>query len=235
MSISAPHAEPVRGEREIHRVFNWLCLPAGLAFLLLGFLDCINFTVDDVFISLRYAENLACGSGLVFNDGQRIEGFSNLLWTLLLAGLAKLGLSQRTSDLALLISAKALGAGLGLATFLAVQWLLPRMQSWPKSQDRSSFSGLVLLSLGASYSFTLWSVSGMETPLCALAITVAGGAYVLALERLEQGKDSRRLLCLGGTAFGLAALARPEPIFIWVLAMAALMFTVPTMTRRALA
>lgn len=41
--------------------------------------------VDDAFISLRYARNLVEGHGLVWNVGERVEGFTNLLWTLLLA------------------------------------------------------------------------------------------------------------------------------------------------------
>ena len=38
---------------------------------------------DDTFISLRYAQNLWDGHGLVFNPGDRVEGITNLLWTLL--------------------------------------------------------------------------------------------------------------------------------------------------------
>jgi|GEM_PF-2331491 len=34
---------------------------------------------DDIMISQRYAQNLANGNGLVFNKGERVEGFSNLL------------------------------------------------------------------------------------------------------------------------------------------------------------
>ncbi len=41
-------------------------------------------TVDDMFIFLRYAENAANGDGLVFNLGERVEGFSSVTWTLLL-------------------------------------------------------------------------------------------------------------------------------------------------------
>ena len=46
---------------------------------------------DDSFISLRYAENLVAGNGLVYNAGEFVEGYTNLLWTLLLAGFAALG------------------------------------------------------------------------------------------------------------------------------------------------
>ncbi len=39
--------------------------------------------VDDALISLRYAQNLAVGNGLVFNPGERVEGYTNFLWTVL--------------------------------------------------------------------------------------------------------------------------------------------------------
>jgi arabinofuranosyltransferase len=40
--------------------------------------------VDDAFIAYRYAANLVHGFGLVFNPGQRVEGFSDLSWVLLM-------------------------------------------------------------------------------------------------------------------------------------------------------
>jgi arabinofuranosyltransferase len=44
-----------------------------------------RFVIDDAFISLRYARNLAEGHGLVYNGGERVEGYTNFLWTLFLA------------------------------------------------------------------------------------------------------------------------------------------------------
>ena len=42
---------------------------------------------EDAYISLRYARNLIEGRGLVFNPGgEGVEGITNLLWTLILAG-----------------------------------------------------------------------------------------------------------------------------------------------------
>lgn len=43
------------------------------------------FGSDDAFISYRYAANLWAGNGLVFNVGEPIEGYSNFLYTLLIA------------------------------------------------------------------------------------------------------------------------------------------------------
>jgi len=43
---------------------------------------------DDAMISMRYAKNLAQGFGLVWNPGgERVEGFTNPLWVLFMAGL----------------------------------------------------------------------------------------------------------------------------------------------------
>jgi hypothetical protein len=38
--------------------------------------------LDDAMISMRYAKNFANGQGLVWNPGEYVEGFTNLLWTL---------------------------------------------------------------------------------------------------------------------------------------------------------
>ena len=61
------------------------------------------YTVDDAYISYRYAENAAKGLGFVFNPGERVEGFTNFLWTLLLAVAFKLGADT-------VIASKILGA-----------------------------------------------------------------------------------------------------------------------------
>ncbi|MCD4655152.1 hypothetical protein K8T06_14620, partial [bacterium] len=42
-------------------------------------------TSDDAFISFRYARNLVEGNGLVFNLGERVEGYTNFLWVVVLS------------------------------------------------------------------------------------------------------------------------------------------------------
>jgi len=39
---------------------------------------------DDAYISFRYAKNLGDGQGLVFNPGERVEGYTNFLYVLIL-------------------------------------------------------------------------------------------------------------------------------------------------------
>src|SRR5512143_1281620 len=58
-----------------------------------------RFLTDDAFISFRYARHLAMGQGLVFNPGgERVEGYSNFLWVLILAALNRVGVAPETSS-----------------------------------------------------------------------------------------------------------------------------------------
>src|SRR5215212_10904840 len=41
--------------------------------------------IDDAMISMRYAWNFSHGSGLVWNPGEYVEGYTNLLMTLLMS------------------------------------------------------------------------------------------------------------------------------------------------------
>jgi len=45
---------------------------------------------DDSLISMQYAKNLALGNGLVFNIGERVEGYTNFLWIVVMAPLYRL-------------------------------------------------------------------------------------------------------------------------------------------------
>src|SRR4030042_1361768 len=69
---------------------------------------CVSrYTVDDAYISFRYAENAAKGYGLVFNPGERVEGYTNFLWVILLAGFYWIGANT-------LLAAKAIGIVCGV-------------------------------------------------------------------------------------------------------------------------
>jgi len=48
------------------------------------------YTIDDAFISYRYALHWAQGHGPVYNLGERVEGYTNFLWVAILAGFIKL-------------------------------------------------------------------------------------------------------------------------------------------------
>jgi arabinofuranosyltransferase len=69
---------------------------------------------DDAFISYRYASNLVAGNGLVFNPGERVEGYTNFAWVLGSAAALAAGLDpfQATRSLGVL-SYLAVIAGCG--------------------------------------------------------------------------------------------------------------------------
>lgn len=60
-------------------LFALICLPAAtMLFTAKGI-------VDDAYITFRYSWNFAHGNGLVFNAGERVEGYTNFLWMALSA------------------------------------------------------------------------------------------------------------------------------------------------------
>ena len=64
----------------------------GVCALLVVHAAVFNFVCDDAFISFRYADNLVRHGELVFNPGDPVEGYTNFLWTVLMAGVLALGL-----------------------------------------------------------------------------------------------------------------------------------------------
>ncbi|MFJ7210872.1 hypothetical protein [Amycolatopsis sp. NPDC098790] len=53
---------------------------------------------EDALVSFRYAQNIADGNGPVFNPGERVEGYTNFLWLVLIAlPRAAFGAEVRTS------------------------------------------------------------------------------------------------------------------------------------------
>lgn len=63
---------------------TWAVLAALFAFGIFRAVR-LRWVCDDAFLSFRYADNLVEGAGLVYNPGEFVEGYTNLLWTLLLA------------------------------------------------------------------------------------------------------------------------------------------------------
>lgn len=75
-----------------------------------------NYTQDDVFITYTYSRNIAEGQGFVFNPGERVQGTTTPLYTLVMAGVYLV-----TSDLlhaGNLLSAICLLITCGLAVYL---------------------------------------------------------------------------------------------------------------------
>jgi arabinofuranosyltransferase len=121
-----------------------------------------HVTSDDAFISLRYARNLADGHGLVFNPGgERVEGFSNPVLTLLSAGVLELGAAP-------VATVKTIGM-VSWAVLVFVCAHIARCLG----RDRQASAVVAAGLLAASTFPALWAVAGLETVLHALLVTVA--------------------------------------------------------------
>lgn len=64
---------------------------------------CTHSYWEDAHISFRYSRNWAEGKGLVYNEGEYVEGYSNLLWTVLHGIGWRLGLSMWGTNVLLVI------------------------------------------------------------------------------------------------------------------------------------
>jgi hypothetical protein len=119
-----------------------------------------TYTIDDSYISLRYAHNLATGNGPVFTPGERVEGVSTQGWVMFLAAIEKLGLDP-------VRAAKSTGllAALGLVALLYFVTL-------SVTRDRVVAS-LAAVWLAVLPGIHVYASSGMETMVFALAIACA--------------------------------------------------------------
>jgi arabinofuranosyltransferase len=157
--------------------------------VLCGAFTFINYTTDDPFITFRYADNIVAGEGPVYNPGERVEGYSNPTWLLLMTAASALLPDDR--PLAMLWVAKFLGVVLTVCMVLVVY--AAERRALP---DRLPVASLFL---AANPCLWVWSVSGLEAPLCAFLI-----ATVLYDEVVKGGTLT------GATAIGLLAVSRPE-------------------------
>ncbi len=116
---------------------------------------------DDAMISMRYAYNLAHGNGLVWNVGQRVEGFTNPLWVFYMALLHLLPISLPQMSLPVQIT----GAVLLAANLFFVRRIVEHFTG-------SLLAMLAAVAFTAFYAPLLsWGLLGMEVSLLALMLT----------------------------------------------------------------
>lgn len=150
------------------------------------------FVYDDAYISFRYADNAVQGHGLVYNPGERVEGYSNFLWTLLMA----LVIQARGSPE---FWAPVIGAVFALGTLLLVMDF---------ARQRGMSSLLVGILLAANCSWATWATGGLETAMFAALTTF--GTLILMSSRDKATHLNARMLDASALAFGLACLTRPD-------------------------
>jgi arabinofuranosyltransferase len=164
--------------------------------------------VDDAFISFRYAKNLASGHGLVFNSGEKVEGYTNFLWTVILAGFSRLGFDIPTVSIILGVSLAAVGLYL---TYLLAEVVMTEHR-WPK---KFAWIAPIIITFYPGYSY--WAFSGMEGTLLLCLVT---GFLIIAVK----GMDSWLAIILTAVLGVLAATTRWETVILWPIIVLAMLF-----------
>ena len=133
------------------------------------------FLFDDAMISMRYARNLAEGNGLVWNPGEeRVEGFTNPLWTLMMAGTHLLPLPMKDRGLPVEIIA----ALILLANILVIY----QLAMFLSGENRTA---AMIAAVFTAFFFPLnhWAYLGMEVSLMTLLVSLSAWLALLVWKR----------------------------------------------------
>lgn len=181
-----------------------LALTAGVALLVVGAAWVGNFIEDDTLISLRYAERFLDGKGLTWNDGERVEGYSNLAWVLGSAALGGLGVD-------LILAVRILAFSCWGATFGALLMLARTAGA------TSAGFGAGALALGATASLSVWAMGALEQPLVIACLAIA----LWALAELDRSCDRSSVWAsVAAAALCLLVWTRPDaPLLVVVIAV----------------
>ncbi len=145
-----------------------------------------NTDAEDAYISFRYAHNLVDGKGLVFNEFQNVEGYSDFLWIILLA----------CTNLITSIDIPLLGRCMGLLfSFLTIFLSFIIILRLTAVKISALYIFLVISSSGI---FACYAVSGLESPLYSFLILL----FILFLFKSKW--------FISGILISLAAMTRPE-------------------------
>lgn len=154
---------------------------------------------DDQMVSMRYARNLAEGHGLVWNPGERVEGYTSLGWTLIMAAIHLLPLDDATTSLAVKIVSWLLACWTIVLTARLLRALVPR--------DDMALAA-VLLTLALCADLVFWAANGFET-------TLVTAVFLWALVRIldEAEREAPRVATFG--LIGLLPILRSDAYHLW--------------------
>jgi arabinofuranosyltransferase len=158
-------------------------------------------------ISMRYAWNFSHGQGLVWNPGEYIQGYTNLLMTLLMAFV-----SFFLDKTATLLFIQILGIIFMLIIATLAMKIAEHITQAENSRHRPLIKVLSFVCALAYYPFSYWSLMGMETGLLAVLLL---SSVLYAIKYVESARSLH--LFLHGVYLGLAYLTRNDSIIFAVL------------------
>ena len=158
---------------------------------------------EDAFIFFKYVDNFAHGNGLVFNLGERVEGFTAPLWVFLLS------LIRVSTNYELRPTAIILGfvLSLGALTFLLF-----------KDNKEQYIFPLGFIILISNSSFRDFATSGFETALTYLLLIVFAVNFKVNFIRQK--------VFLSGMLLSLLILNRPESFLLYTYVFFILLFNI---------
>lgn len=167
---------------------------------------------DDAMISMRYAWNFSHGLGLVWNPGEPVEGYTNLL----MVGLMSIWTSVFDKPIAVLaVQLMGIPILIGIGILGLLHWL--ELVKGRDVRQGLGFGALVLLGCLLYYPLAYWTLMGMETGLLTLLLLIGS---LLLLVYMRAG--SWRVLLGASLALGLGYLTRPDsaPLSLLLICMA---------------
>lgn len=164
----------------------------------------LSWVCDDMYITFRYVDNFLQGSGIVYNAGERVEGYTHFLWFVILSFFRLFGL-----DLS------AISVFLGILSYIGiiiVYFLITRKIELKKIP----LLPFTALALSLNYDFSVWATSGLETSFYTLLLSLT--FYVYFFTEINNTKK----LVFSGMLMALACMTRPDAVIFIIYANALL-------------
>jgi len=182
-----------------HSKQNYIVL-CGAGILLSIFISYqMRWLGDDIFIALRYVKHFNEGHGLVYNIEERVEGYTDFLWLMLISLFT-----------ALKFDAEATTEFLGIA-FSAGTLILFSVICYKVCCIKNKFIfPFITFALVFNYDYNVWATSGLEVSFVTFLLSAA--FYIYFFTTYEFNK---RLL-LSGFFICLGLMTRPDIMLILI-------------------
>ncbi len=194
----------------IRTIIILLCLSVAASF----FYSNYSFFHDDAYITLRYARNFIEGKGIVWNEGERIQGYSNFLFLLLISPLGAMGIDLKSS--ARIVS---------LISFLMLiisMFYYPLLRKKSLTDKSKTIDLLPFIIVSTSSPLIVWIRGGLEGVMLTALTTIALLTFLAGISNSE--KSGTMLFAVSGFFYSLSALTRPDAVIFFAVSFLFLLF-----------
>jgi len=176
---------------------RFIVLAAIAIFISIVYSYKLRWLGDDIFIGLRYVQNFLDGNGLVYNKGEKVEGFTDFLWIMLISFFSWMKCNPLTT-----VQTLGIVSAVGTLTIFSV--IIYKISS----RLAIFIIPFVTLALALNYDFNTWSTSGLESSF--FSFLLSSSFYIYFFSAFLEKKK----LVLSGLFICLALLTRPDTLLI---------------------